>query len=33
MLERNSGGRDVYFVGREWDGGKVITSPLFFVPS
>ena len=22
--------RTVYFVGREWDGGKVITSPLFF---
>jgi hypothetical protein len=22
--------RAVYFVGREWDGGKVITSPLFF---
>lgn len=23
----------VYFVGREWDGGKVITSPLFFTQS
>jgi hypothetical protein len=33
MVERHIGGRDVYFVGREWDGGKVITSPLFFVPS
>jgi hypothetical protein len=33
ILERSAGGRDVYFVGREWDGGKVITSPLFFVPS
>jgi hypothetical protein len=22
--------RAVYFVGREWDGGKVITSPIFF---
>jgi hypothetical protein len=32
-LKRSEGGRDVYFVGREWDGGKVITSPLFFVPS
>jgi hypothetical protein len=30
-LKRSEGGRDVYFVGREWDGGKVITSPLFFV--
>jgi hypothetical protein len=20
----------VYFVGKEWDGGKAITSPLFF---
>ncbi|KAE9370958.1 hypothetical protein N431DRAFT_546651 [Stipitochalara longipes BDJ] len=30
-LERSAGRRDVYFVGREWDGGKVITSPLFFV--
>ncbi|PMD53929.1 uncharacterized protein K444DRAFT_667616 [Hyaloscypha bicolor E] len=33
VLKRNASGRDVYFVGREWDGGKVITSPLFFVPS
>ncbi|KAN0105952.1 hypothetical protein V8E51_008828 [Hyaloscypha variabilis] len=32
-LRRSAGGRDVYFVGREWNGGKVITSPLFFVPS
>jgi len=32
-LDRGEGDRDVYFVGREWNGGKVITSPLFFIPS
>jgi hypothetical protein len=32
-MERTSGQRAVYFVGREWDGGRVITSPLFFSPS
>lgn len=32
-LEGSPGGRDVYFVGREWDGGKVVTSPLFLVTS
>ena len=33
ILDKKLGQRDVYFVGREWDGGKVITSPLFFMPS
>lgn len=32
LLEKSAGNRSVYFVGKEWDGGKVITSPLFFVP-
>lgn len=32
-LDGTSGQRAVYFVGREWDGGKVLTSPLFFSPS
>ncbi|KAH8589423.1 hypothetical protein B0O99DRAFT_725343 [Bisporella sp. PMI_857] len=32
LLEKQAGDRAIYFVGREWDGGKVITSPLFFAP-
>lgn len=32
QLRRAQGSRAVYFVGKEWDGAKVITSPLFFSP-